>query len=479
MAPSCAVGSSAGDATASDVVIVGAGIVGLFAAHELLKQHLSVTLVERKGLCAGATGAGQGYLWMAHRTAGTVGWTLAARSMALWDRLTAGDEAFRTAIERQDCGSLLVSTCPNESASLSERQLALNSMGLKATYVDGRRLEALEPGLRLPKGGAALLVPADSQINGRAAAHALLECCRQFPHFTCLMDTPVSRIELAAGASGADGNGGHVVVTPGQRHLARKALVLAAGVWTGGMLAGATGDPGWEALLQPRRGHLLEMPAPEGMPRVAHGMMEMSYTKHYATSSASSSSGAAAAAPHASPDVDITFTATTSASGTLLLGSSREFSGWDTTPSPAIVSSILQRAALFLPGLGPAAAAAAAGAAAGAATMQAAIEAGGAPLQGLSVRVGLRPYAVGGLPLVGPVKDAPGLFVAAGHEGSGLCMGPATGELLVRHIRKHATGAGAGAGANTPSAGGSDSLDTRSFDDLLPDVRRREAKAGK
>ncbi len=59
---------------------------------------------------------------------------------------------------------MLVSTCPNESAALSERQLALNSMGLKATYVDGRRLEALEPGLRLPKGGAALLVPADSQI---------------------------------------------------------------------------------------------------------------------------------------------------------------------------------------------------------------------------------------------------------------------------------------------------------------------------
>ncbi len=63
------------------------------------------------------------------------------------------------------------------------------------------------------------------------------------------------------------------------RHLARKALVLAAGVWTGGLLAGATGDAGWEALLQPRRGHLLEMPAPEGMPRVVHGMMEMSYTK--------------------------------------------------------------------------------------------------------------------------------------------------------------------------------------------------------
>ncbi len=68
-------------------------------------------------------------------------------------------------------------------------------------------------------------------------------------------------------------------------------------------------------------------------------------------------------------------------------------------------------------------------------------------------------------------------------------MGPATAELLVRHIRKHASllssgqatagAAGAGAGANTPLAGGSDSLDTRSFDGLLPDVRRREAMASK
>ncbi len=60
--------------------------------------------------------------------------------------------------------------------------------------------------------------------NGRAAAHALLERCRQSPHFTCLMDTPVSRIELNAGASGADGEGGHVVVTPGQRRVTHQGL---------------------------------------------------------------------------------------------------------------------------------------------------------------------------------------------------------------------------------------------------------------
>ena len=47
------------------------------------------------------------------------------------------------------------------------------------------------------------------------------------------------------------------------------------------------------------------------------------------------------------------------------------------------------------------------------------------------VRVGLRPYCLGGSPLIGPVSALPGAYLAAGHEGSGLCMGPSSAELLV------------------------------------------------
>ena len=50
------------------------------------------------------------------------------------------------------------------------------------------------------------------------------------------------------------------------------------------------------------------------------------------------------------------------------------------------------------------------------------------------VRVGLRPYALGGLPFIGPLTELPGLFLAAGHEGAGLTMAPATAELVVQHI---------------------------------------------
>ncbi|KAG2422315.1 hypothetical protein HXX76_016140, partial [Chlamydomonas incerta] len=174
--------------------------------------------------------------------------------------------------------------------------------------------------------------------------------------------------------------------------------------------------------------------------------------------------------------------------------SSREFSGWETDPSPAVVSAIMQRAALFLPGLQPAAAQAAAAAAAAAidSSSSSGSSSSSAGVPGMTVRVGLRPYAVGGLPMVGPVAGAPGLFVAAGHECSGLCMGPATGQLLSRHVRKHVGAAAAAAApassssssasstSSAAAAGGTaakkaDSLDTRSFEDLLPDVRRKAA----
>lgn len=153
------------------------------------------------------------------------------------------------------------------------------------------------------------------------------------------------------------------------RVRARLGVVVALGAWSGAFLAQQLADVRWAGAFRPRRGLLLEMPTPPGMPAVSHGLMEVSYTSHYsptagssgtgsAVSSSSSSSffpltyeavaerqaaalvaskaGAAPAAAaegtaaeakeaHEEDGVDITFTATTSASGSLLVGSSR----WD------------------------------------------------------------------------------------------------------------------------------------------------------
>ncbi len=51
--------------------------------------------------------------------------------------------------------------------------------------------------------------------------------------------------------------------------------------------------------------------------------------------------------------------------------------------------------------------------------------------------------------MVGPVPGVEGLLLAAGHEGSGLTLGPATGELLAAYVlgEAHAVGAEVAAAA--------------------------------
>jgi glycine/D-amino acid oxidase-like deaminating enzyme len=104
--------------------------------------------------------------------------------------------------------------------------------------------------------------------------------------------------------------------------------------------------------------------------------------------------------------LDITFTATSQANGDLLLGSSRDGVGFDDATSGHTVRAILEHSQRFLPSL----------------DVEQAREAA-------IVRVGLRPHAARGLPLVGSVPGVHGLFMNAGHSGSGLILAPVSAAL--------------------------------------------------
>lgn len=54
---------------------------------------------------------------------------------------------------------------------------------------------------------------------------------------------------------------------------------MAAGAWTGELLNLLPHQQtDWDARLQPRKGYLLLVPPPAGMPPLRHGLMESSYT---------------------------------------------------------------------------------------------------------------------------------------------------------------------------------------------------------
>lgn len=55
-------------------------------------------------------------------------------------------------------------------------------------------------------------------------------------------------------------------------------------------------------------------------------------------------------------------------------------------------------------------------------------------------RAGLRPKPRGGHPLIGPLTDAPRVFVAAGHYKNGVLLGPITGQIVARWIAEGTPG---------------------------------------
>lgn len=385
----------------ADVVVVGAGIIGLWTARKLLEKKLSVALVDSFQPSAGATGAGQGYLWLAHRDPTSPLWALAVESCRSWDAELKRNPRLYDLASCQECGSLLLASNSVECISLATRKDVLSSTGVVTAELWSRdEVLKRQPALKLPGEGAALYVKQDFQLNGRATSFALLAECRVIggSRFIPFMMQPFQNCHRRD-------DGWELECRDGRKLRAQQALVLAAGVWSGQLLSTITNDQSWSSSLAPRRGQLLEFAPPLNMPPLTVGTMETSYTKHY--TSAERSGGPAS---QREGKTDITFTATTSATGSLLIGSSRESGQWTTAADPSVTAAVMERARMFLPHLKS------------------------VPLSNISVRVGLRPASTRGLPLIGPIPGQPGLFVAAGHEGSGLTLGPATADLISQYV---------------------------------------------
>jgi sarcosine oxidase subunit beta len=94
--------------------------------------------------------------------------------------------------------------------------------------------------------------------------------------------------------------------------------------------------------------------------------------------------------------------------GNLILGSTREFAGFDRGTTVEGMARIAARTAALLPFL--------------------------AGLDVIRSFAGLRPYTPDGLPLLGPVKGLKGFYMAAGHEGDGIALSPVTGALIARMV---------------------------------------------
>jgi glycine/D-amino acid oxidase-like deaminating enzyme len=356
------------------VVVVGAGIVGAACAYYGARAGLQVTVLERGAVAAGTTGAGEGNLLLSDKEAGPE-LELALRSSALWNQL--GEELGGAAFELERKGGVVVATSAEGLTALRAFAGQQRAAGVASELLDQAQLHEAEPHLSRQVAGGAFY-PGDLQVQPMLAAASLLAAARG--HGAVVR----AGVEVTAGVLA---NGRLAGVRTSAGAVPADYVVNAAGTW-GGQVSARLGA---EVPILPRRGFVL---VTEPLPRVIRHKV---YSADYVANVASDNEGL-----ETSPVVEGT------RSGTVLIGASRERVGFDRTISIPVVRQLAAQAVALFPIL--------------------------AGINLMRVYAGFRPYCPDHLPVIGADPRLPGLLHACGHEGAGIGLAPATGELITALI---------------------------------------------
>ncbi|XP_057515432.1 uncharacterized protein LOC130796983 isoform X1 [Amaranthus tricolor] len=385
-----------------DVVIVGAGIIGLsIARHFLLHSYLSVAIVDASTpLSCAATGAGQGYLWMINKTPGTALWDLAMRSHQLWQMFVdtlqdQGIDPLQT-VGWKKTGSLLIGRTKEESDHLKERVQQLAAVGLKAEYWPSNKLLLEEPELAVNTESCAAFLPEDDQIDVHGAVRSIEEDNKFF--------IPLNRYAEFYGdaavcllRSSKDGKIDGIKTNKNNILYAKKAIVVAAGAWTRSLMNKLTKDLDVKinVPVEPMKVYLLVFENLKSILTLNHATMEAGYVNYQRTSKSADS---------------VSMTAAFDAKGNLLVGSSRQFVGFDKELDMNIVEQIWGRVQELFPAL-----------------KKVSLE---SLSQEMKIRIGFCPYTPDGMPIIGSVPSMPNVYLATGHKDVGISMALGTAELI-------------------------------------------------
>jgi D-hydroxyproline dehydrogenase subunit beta len=358
----------------ADVVVIGAGVVGAACAYFLALEGLSVVVVDRAGVAGGTSGAGEGNILVSDKEPGPE-LELALLSGRLWREL---GEELGESVELDEKGGLVVAPGDDALTGLMVLADGQRASGVTVESVDADDLQSFEPNLAAGLAGGAFY-PQDMQVQPMLAAAYLLKSAR------ARGARVLSGCEVIAINRGVASRVTGVATSDGS--ISAASVVNAAGTWGGDVAAMA----GVRVPILPRRGFIL---VTEPLGRVIrHKVYDADYVAKVGSSS---------------EELETSTVIEGTASGTVLIGASRERVGFDGTISWPVLARLARQAVRLFPFL--------------------------AAVRALRAYHGFRPYCPDHLPVIGPDPRAPGLVHACGHEGAGVGLAPATGKLVTQSI---------------------------------------------
>lgn len=366
----------------ADAVVIGGGIIGCSTAYYLAREGLHPVVIERNGIGEGTSGACDGFIMLQTKKPG-LPLRMAMSSAKLYAGLT--EELGYDIQYRRPGGLVLIET--EEMKKIMEGVVAEQIReGMEVEFIGNQKIRELEP-LVSEKIPAAVYSDLDGDVSPiyttRAFARKAADLGAEI-----LTHTPVTGVHIENGEVAG-------VLTP-DGEIRTGTVVNCAGVWSPAVGA-MMGTP---IPVKPRRGHLV---VSEAVARVLrHEITDARYIaiKH-------------------DPDMvnrtsDPTFRLGISLSmeqtenGNFLIGSAREFAGYDTDCRFDIIRGICEYSTRFFPAL--------------------------RNLNIIRTFVGMRPYCEDGVPIISPVSTVKGAYIATGTEGDGIALAPITGRTIMEMI---------------------------------------------
>lgn len=362
----------------AEVVVIGGGVIGSAVAYYLCREGAEVLLVEAEDIASGASGACDGFLSLQTKKSGHH-LRLALESMILYRELA---EELGPDIEFRQEGGLLLATSQEQVKLLKERGKELASQGVEVELMGTSELKRMLPEVgKEVRGGC--FCASEAQVNPLMLVLRLVEKAKEMGA-RVMTGCRVENIVVA--------NDRVREVHTGQGVIRSRRVVCAAGVGSneiGHMII-------VDVPVLPQRGQILVTEPRDPVLR------PIVYAAEYL--------GAKAGLEGFTPSDEVAmrlglgFTCEQTASGNFLVGSTREFAGFDRNTTPEGMNAIAANAVRYLPFL--------------------------KELDVIRSFAGLRPCSPDGLPILGTVKGVKGFFLATGHSGDGVCLAPVTGKVL-------------------------------------------------
>ncbi len=367
----------------AEVVVIGGGVSGTSIAYYLSKEGMDVTLVERGDIASGTSGGCEGNVMAQDHEPGFDS-NMTVESNKLYQELMRElDDDF----QYHQPGSIFLMESEEEWNFMQSRVEKQKAAGLPVRMIGGDELKEREPNLASNLLGA-VESTFTASVHPMYLALALVRAAKKAGAHIKIF-TEVRQIKL---------DSRHKIrsVITSEGEIRTSIVVNAAGAWAphiGKMV-------GLDIPIVPRRGQLAV--TEKVAPIASRKMSEARYiaAKFHPE-----------LATNAGTDIHkygVAFTLEPRPDGNILIGSSREFVGYNTGTSYPVISAIIRRAIRFLPVL--------------------------KDVHIIRTYAGLRPYTPDHLSIISRVDEIDDFYIAAGHEGDGIGLAPLTGKLIAQLI---------------------------------------------